>query len=273
MLGNTPSTASTHSLPVFRSLSLIPVTVTLPMISSTSVSLMTFTLARFVTRCLRSGLPVKSSVTITAITSLAYLVSVRIFSRAVLPPPTTATLSFLKNAASHVPQKAIPLPCSSFAPGTERFLRVAPVAMIIAFVKNTVSPLIVFAVSLYILPAASATDAIGPFTMERYSGNFLCRFSKNETIPSWKASPDKVGTNGQLVISAVLFIWPPTSGPTAITLRWASSKYTSADNPAGPTPMTATSYIFFIVMFSIPYPLSTAKIGLRKAFYNGEQTM
>ena len=104
---------------------------------------------------------------------------------------------------------------------TGRFLRVAPVAMIIARVKNTMSPVIICAVSLYILPAASATETIEPFTMERYSGNFLSRFSKNASMPSWKILPDTVGTNGQLVISGVLFIWPPTSGPTAITLRWA----------------------------------------------------
>jgi len=47
MLGNTPSTLSTHCLPVLRSFSRIPVTLAEPMTSSTSAFLMSLTLGRF----------------------------------------------------------------------------------------------------------------------------------------------------------------------------------------------------------------------------------
>ena len=79
--------------------------------------------------------PLNSSLLWIRCTLLHIFDRYRASSRAILPPPTTATSLFLKNAPSHVAQYETPAPVNSSSPGTPSFLCFAPVAIRIAFVS------------------------------------------------------------------------------------------------------------------------------------------
>ena len=91
-------------------------------------------------------------------------------SRATSPPPTTATVLFLKKAPSHVAQYETPAPVNSFSPFTPSTLCFAPVAIIMAFVFIT-SP---FTNVISFISPLSSIDVTCPSTNGTFNSSACC---------------------------------------------------------------------------------------------------
>ena len=78
-------------------------------------------------------------------------------STATSPPPTTATVRFLKNAPSHVAQYETPMPESFSSPGTPSLECDAPVASMTAFATKSPSAVwTIFSLAAFSTPCTSA---------------------------------------------------------------------------------------------------------------------
>ena len=139
---NTPLTSSVLDSPDLTFFIVIDSTLSWPLISSTTLSVITSILSALKSSSLNTACALNPSRLWIRYTFSQPLDKNSASSNATSPPPTTAVILFLKNAPSHVAQYETPMPVSLSSPSTFNLEGEFPVAIINALASNVPSSVV-----------------------------------------------------------------------------------------------------------------------------------